>query len=135
MIRIDALWLCTKPVGSGQASMVVRRQRTGWSACCGGDEPGVVRQVPWPRSVGLPQGRAHAAANTCEQPHNRLLQLPSRWDGETLTSKAYGEPVDAIALIPHMLAEFMAPDRGFQAARKKNHRQPTQRVLVINAAL
>lgn len=26
-----ALWLCTKPVGSGQACMVVRRQRTGWS--------------------------------------------------------------------------------------------------------
>ncbi len=27
--------------------------------------------------------------------------------------------MDAIALIPHMLAELMARDRGFQAARKR----------------
>jgi hypothetical protein len=28
-------------------------------------------------------------------------------------SEAYGEPVDALTLIPHMLETFMARDRGF----------------------
>jgi hypothetical protein len=28
-------------------------------------------------------------------------------------SQAYGEPVDALTLIPHMLETFMARDRGF----------------------
>ena len=29
-------------------------------------------------------------------------------------SQAYGEPVDVLTLIPHMLAAFMARDRGFR---------------------
>jgi hypothetical protein len=29
-------------------------------------------------------------------------------------SQAYGEPVDALTLIPHMLETFMARDRGFR---------------------
>lgn len=31
-----------------------------------------------------------------------------------LHAQAYGEPVDAVALIPHMLEAFMAGDRGFR---------------------
>ena len=31
-----------------------------------------------------------------------------------LHSQAYGEPIDAVALIPHMLAAFMARDRAFR---------------------
>ncbi len=32
-------------------------------------------------------------------------------------SQAYGEPVDALTLIPHMLETFMARDRGFKKAQ------------------
>ncbi len=35
-----------------------------------------------------------------------------------LYAATYGEPVDAAALAPHMLAEFMARDRGFRRARQ-----------------
>lgn len=31
-----------------------------------------------------------------------------------LHAQAYGEPVDALALIPHMLEAFIARDRGFR---------------------
>lgn len=31
-----------------------------------------------------------------------------------LHARTYGEPVDALALIPHMLEAFMARDRGFR---------------------
>ena len=31
---------------------------------------------------------------------------------------AYGEPVDAAVLVPHMLAAFMERDRGFRKARQ-----------------
>ncbi|MDP1953323.1 MAG: DUF2274 domain-containing protein [Polaromonas sp.] len=34
-------------------------------------------------------------------------------------SQAYGEPVDAACLIPHMLEAFMARDRAFKARRAK----------------
>jgi hypothetical protein len=30
-------------------------------------------------------------------------------------AQAYGEPVDVIALIPHMLAAFVSRDRGFKS--------------------
>ncbi len=33
-------------------------------------------------------------------------------------SQTYGEKVDAIALVPHMLAAFMARDRAFKAMRQ-----------------
>ena len=36
-----------------------------------------------------------------------------------LYSKAYGEPVDAAALAPHMLAAFMERDRGFRRVRQE----------------
>lgn len=35
-----------------------------------------------------------------------------------LHAQTYGEPVDAVTLIPHMLEVFMARDRGFR--RKRN---------------
>lgn len=36
----------------------------------------------------------------------------------SLHSQVHGEDVDAAALIPHMLAAFMARDRGFQRQHK-----------------
>jgi hypothetical protein len=36
-----------------------------------------------------------------------------------LHAQAYGEPVDAATLIPHMLEAFMARDRGFRQTRGK----------------
>lgn len=34
-----------------------------------------------------------------------------------LHAQTYGEPVDAVTLIPHMLEAFMARDRGFRRGR------------------
>jgi hypothetical protein len=34
-----------------------------------------------------------------------------------LHTQTYGEPVDAVTLIPHMLEVFMARDRGFRRKR------------------
>lgn len=34
-----------------------------------------------------------------------------------LHAQAYGEPVDAVALIPYMLESFMTRDRGFKALK------------------
>ena len=34
-----------------------------------------------------------------------------------LHARTWGEPVDAAALVPHMLAAFMERDRGFRSAR------------------
>tara|TARA_B100000378_G_scaffold109088_1_gene87410 strand:- start:18422 stop:18685 length:264 start_codon:yes stop_codon:yes gene_type:complete len=34
-----------------------------------------------------------------------------------LHAQTYGEPVDAVTLIPHMLEAFMARDRGFRRKR------------------
>lgn len=34
-----------------------------------------------------------------------------------LHAQTYGEPVDAVTLIPHMLDAFMARDRGFRRRR------------------
>jgi hypothetical protein len=39
-----------------------------------------------------------------------------------LHSQTWGEPTDAIELIPHMLAAFVARDRGFSKARQSNRR-------------
>lgn len=36
-----------------------------------------------------------------------------------LHTKTYGEPVDAVTLIPHMLEAFMARDRGFRKGKGK----------------
>jgi len=36
-----------------------------------------------------------------------------------LHAQTYGEPVDAVTLIPHMLEAFMARDRGFSKSRMK----------------
>jgi len=36
----------------------------------------------------------------------------------TMHSQAYGESVDALTLIPHMLETFMARDRAFSRRRK-----------------
>lgn len=37
---------------------------------------------------------------------------------------AYGEPVDAAALVPHMLAAFMNRDREFRKARQVGNARP-----------
>ena len=37
-----------------------------------------------------------------------------------LHSTRWGEPIDAAALIPHMLEVFIARDRGFRKARQPN---------------
>lgn len=37
-----------------------------------------------------------------------------------LHAQAYGEPVDAVTLIPHMLESFILRDRGFRALRAKS---------------
>ncbi|KUY99100.1 MULTISPECIES: DUF2274 domain-containing protein [unclassified Burkholderia] len=37
-----------------------------------------------------------------------------------LHAQAYGDAVDAVVLIPHMLEAFMARDRGFRQGRGKN---------------
>lgn len=39
-----------------------------------------------------------------------------------LHAQTYGEPVDAVTLIPHMLEAFMARDRGFRRGRGKGVR-------------
>lgn len=36
-----------------------------------------------------------------------------------LHAQTYGEPVDAVTLIPHMLELFMMRDRGFKALKTK----------------
>lgn len=41
-----------------------------------------------------------------------------------LHAQAHGEPVDAVALIPHMLAAFMAQDRAFKVAIATPSRLP-----------
>ena len=38
---------------------------------------------------------------------------------------AYGEPVDAAGLVPHMLAAFMDRDRGFKKARQAGEARPS----------
>ena len=39
-----------------------------------------------------------------------------------LHAQTYGEPVDAVALIPHMLELFIMRDRGFKALKAKSSR-------------
>ncbi|MFK4754657.1 DUF2274 domain-containing protein [Oceanobacter antarcticus] len=39
-----------------------------------------------------------------------------------LHAQTYGEPVDAVTLIPHMLESFMKRDRGFRQGRGKGAR-------------
>ena len=37
----------------------------------------------------------------------------------TLHAQTYGEPVDSVTLIPHMLESFIMRDRGFKALKAK----------------
>ena len=37
----------------------------------------------------------------------------------TMHARAYGEPVDALTLIPHMLETFMTRDRGFNRTERR----------------
>lgn len=41
-------------------------------------------------------------------------------------AQAYGEAVDATALIPHMLEAFIAGDRGFRRGRGEGSPQPSR---------
>ena len=38
----------------------------------------------------------------------------------TLHAQTYGEAVEAVTLIPHMLEAFMARDRGFKSPRRQS---------------
>ncbi|QWA13315.1 DUF2274 domain-containing protein [Sodalis ligni] len=40
-----------------------------------------------------------------------------------LHAQAYGETVDAVTLIPHMLEAFMAGDRGFKKRTRQSQRR------------
>ncbi len=54
-----------------------------------------------------------------------------------LFGAAYGEAVDAAALVPHMVAAFMGRDRGFRKARQAGEARPgstTSSSASINAA-
>lgn len=44
-----------------------------------------------------------------------------------LYAAAYGEPVDAVALVPHMLATFMERDRAFRKAAQASGSARTER--------
>lgn len=44
-----------------------------------------------------------------------------------LHAKAWSEPVDVLALIPHMLAAFMERDRGFKTLRNGQKAAPNGR--------
>ncbi|MCK9551663.1 DUF2274 domain-containing protein [Aquamicrobium sp.] len=41
-----------------------------------------------------------------------------------LHAQTYGEPVDAVTLIPHMLEAFMARDRAFRRNSRSSDRHP-----------
>ncbi len=43
-----------------------------------------------------------------------------------LHAQTYGEPVDVSALIPHMLAAFMAQDHTFRRAQQVDRRTPAR---------
>ena len=54
-----------------------------------------------------------------------------------LHAQAYGETVDAVTLIPHMLEAFMARDRGFKKARSNRasphgESSPSARMIDVN---
>ena len=42
-----------------------------------------------------------------------------------LHAQTYGEPVDVVTLIPHMLEAFMARDRAFRRNPRSSDRHPT----------
>ena len=41
----------------------------------------------------------------------------------SMHTQTYGEPVDAVTLIPHMLEIFMAGDRAFKRAENRTNRR------------
>lgn len=43
-----------------------------------------------------------------------------------LHAQTYGEPVDAVMLIPHMLEAFMARDREFRRGKPEAGRRPSR---------
>jgi transposase len=57
-----------RPWALGQAQLALHRQPAGGRAGRGGDEPAAVGQAQWARALGVPEGRAHAAAHAVEQP-------------------------------------------------------------------
>ncbi|MHB1512934.1 MULTISPECIES: DUF2274 domain-containing protein [Acidiferrobacter] len=64
-----------------------------------------LRLGPLPRTENVKLTFACAAA------------LEAEWERcAAMQAQAYGEPVDAVALTPHMLEAFMARDRGFRRA-------------------
>jgi len=50
-----------------------------------------------------------------------------------LHAQTYGEPVDAVTLIPHMLESFMARDRGFRQGRINRPRLDRERASGVVA--
>lgn len=53
----------------------------------------------------------------------------------TLHAQAYGEAVDAVTLIPHMLEAFIAGDRGFKQGRGLTRKTPSAHQLEQSDAI
>lgn len=57
---------------------------------------------------------------------NLPVSLKSKLDQYAqLHSSTWNEPVDAAALVPHMLQQFIERDRGFKAALKRGQGMPS----------
>ena len=65
-----------RPWGVGRKQLALRWKRTRRRARGDDHEPVAVGQAQQGRSVGLPQGRAHALAHPAQQPHRRAAPAP-----------------------------------------------------------
>ena len=73
----------------------------------------------------LPRTEAVKLTITLTTELKQQLDRYAELHSELLTTLAWGDAVDATALIPHMLEAFMARDRGFrQRARGASQHQP-----------
>ena len=75
----------------------------------------------------------HATLRLGPLPKSEVVRLTIALPGQVkadldryveLYAAAYGEPVDAVALVPHMLAAFMDRDRGFRKERQAGGAEP-----------
>lgn len=83
-------------LGSWQKVVIIRGQRAGRPTRRRRHKPGGVGEVERPRSLGLPQGCAHTAANAAERPHRRVAA--AILDAASLTSiSSVGDRRDATA--------------------------------------
>ena len=71
--------------------------------------------VPRARSLPLPKTESVKLTFACPASLKADLDRYA-----ALHAQAYGEAVDAVTLIPHMLEAFMVGDRGFKRTQPKN---------------